>query len=70
MSMRDRRARSLAKSITWRVSGVVILWIIAWALTGDVGQTSAITIVFHAIRVILYYFHERIWERVKWGRKR
>jgi hypothetical protein len=29
---------------------------------------SIITLLFHSIRVILYYFHERVWERISWGR--
>jgi uncharacterized membrane protein len=31
-------------------------------------QTSWITITFHSIRLVLYYFHERGWENVEWGR--
>ena len=27
-----------------------------------------ITLVFHIIRIILYYFHERFWERITWGK--
>lgn len=67
--MKDTWKRSWAKSITWRALGVIILFTIAWALTGDVGQTSVITVVFHAVRVVLYVVHERVWERIGWGRK-
>jgi hypothetical protein len=28
---------------------------------------TTITILFHGIRLILYYYHERIWERISWG---
>jgi len=26
--------------------------------------------LFHSIRLILYYFHERIWESIDWGRRK
>ena len=29
---------------------------------------TAITIVFHGIRFVMYYFHERIWEQIEWGK--
>jgi uncharacterized membrane protein len=32
-------------------------------------QTTLITIAFHTIRLVLYYYHERVWERVRWGRE-
>ena len=66
--MRDSRVRSLAKSITWRVTGIIILAGLAWWFTGNVEQTTLITVTFHSIRVVLYYFHERVWERIEWGR--
>jgi hypothetical protein len=31
---------------------------------------TLITVLFHSIRMVTYYFHERIWLRVKWGRIR
>jgi hypothetical protein len=28
---------------------------------------TLITVLFHSIRVVLYYFHERLWEHISWG---
>jgi len=67
-SLRDSKLRSLVKSVTWRVTGILILGAIAWWFTGSWAETTGITITFHSIRVVLYYFHERAWERVSWGR--
>jgi len=66
----DHRRRSWAKSITWRVVGVVLLGVITYMVTRDWGKTTGITIVFHGLRLVLYYFHERLWERINWGRIR
>ena len=64
----DTRKRSWAKSLTWRILGVVLLGLITYAITKDWKEMAVITAVFHGIRVILYYAHERVWERIDWGR--
>ena len=56
------------KSILWRVIGIVVLGTISYAITGNWKQMTLITVLFHSIRVVLYYYHERVWERIKWGR--
>jgi uncharacterized membrane protein len=66
----DTPRRSWVKSITWRAIGVVILGAISYAVTRDLGAVTLITLAFHGIRLILYYWHERLWERVTWGRIR
>jgi len=37
-------------------------------MTGSWEQTGGITVLFHTIRIVLYYWHERLWERVSWGK--
>ena len=64
----ETRRRSWLKSITWRIMGIFILSAITWLVTRSWEATSLITIIFHAIRVVLYYYHERGWEKVEWGR--
>jgi uncharacterized membrane protein len=66
----DTRWRSLAKSITWRVAGIIILGGLSWLFTRGWRETALITITFNAIRLILYYFHERAWEKIGWGRRK
>jgi len=66
--MVDSRTRSLIKSIVWRIAGIVLLIPLGYAFTGKWTEASAIAMTFHAIRVVMYYFHERAWERVRWGR--
>ena len=64
----ESHARAWVKSIVWRLFGIVILGTISWIITKSWKEMSMITLLFHSIRVILYYFHERVWERISWGR--
>lgn len=66
--MIDSRIRSLVKSLTFRVIGIIVLGLITYLITGSWNETLWINVLFHSIRVPLYYFHERGWERIEWGR--
>tara|TARA_B110000444_G_scaffold237152_1_gene249635 strand:+ start:481 stop:687 length:207 start_codon:yes stop_codon:yes gene_type:complete len=64
----DLKKRTIAKTMTWRVTASLTTFIIAWILTGDfligvsIGSTEAIAKIF------LYYFHERIWNNINWAK--
>ena len=64
----DTKKRSWVKSLTWRVFGIILLGVISFMITKDWKTMTTITVLFHGIRLILYYYHERIWERVSWGK--
>lgn len=56
--------RAIIKSIVWRIFGIVLLFLISYFITGNFTETTIITIVFHTIRVILYVFHEEMWDKL------
>jgi uncharacterized membrane protein len=63
----DSRIRSITKSITWRITGIWVLLALGYIITGSWEKASAISITFHLVRIVLYYVHERLWLRTKWG---
>ncbi len=64
----EMKRRSWVKSIIWRVIGIFILGGLSWLVTRDWQETTIITVVFHAVRTVLYYYHERMWDKIEWGR--
>lgn len=64
----ETHTRAWVKSIVWRILGIAILGIISWFATRSWKEMTMITLFFHSIRITLYYFHERVWERISWGR--
>jgi uncharacterized membrane protein len=62
-----QRKISLVKGITWRFVGSIDTILISWIYTGDpiiglkIGATEFLT------KVVLYYIHERIWNKIKIG---
>ncbi len=65
--MRETRKRSVAKSITWRLICIVVSIVVSFLLTARWDIAVAIGGIYNVVTMILYYFHERIWNIVKWG---
>ena len=67
--MTETTSRSLAKTLTWRVTGSSSTFLIAYLITGSLGASSGIAIVQMIVNTVLYLIHERAWSRVIWGRR-
>jgi uncharacterized membrane protein len=67
--MKETRKRSIAKSVTWRIICIIVSILTALLLTGKWDVSVAIGTVYNIITMILYYFHEREWNRIKWETK-
>lgn len=65
--MEETNKRSLVKAITWSVVGAVLLSGLMYLLTGNYEQTTLIIFLYYGIRVLIYYCHERVWLKIKWG---
>jgi sulfate adenylyltransferase large subunit len=61
------RRRSLAKALSWRVLGSILTFIVVFAFTRDVGLALAITATEALAKIALYYAHEQLWSRYKYG---
>ncbi len=66
---KDKPWRSLAKAISWRITGSVDTFVIAYLFSGNVKLAASIGATEVLTKIILYYFHERIWGRLKAGVK-
>lgn len=64
----ETKKRSWVKAVVWRITGIFILGLISWLITKSWKEVTLITLIFHSIRLVLYYIHERIWEKISWGR--
>ncbi|MCM2279784.1 MAG: DUF2061 domain-containing protein [Oligoflexia bacterium] len=65
---RDLPIRSLAKAVTWRVSGSVATAFLVYLATGAIHVALAIGGLEVIVKMGLYYVHERVWERIDLGR--
>ena len=61
--------RHLLKTITWRVVGTLDTMVLGWLITGNPMTGIKIGGVEVLTKMVLYYIHERIWYRSKFGVK-
>lgn len=65
----EKGFRSLAKSISWRIIGTIDTVIISYLITGEVSLALSIGSIELVTKMVLYFFHERLWNLIKWGKK-
>ena len=47
----------------------IILWVNG-LVDNDIAKTAIwSSVVFHGVRLVMYYYHERLWLKVKWGQR-
>ena len=63
----ERPLRSLFKALTWRTTGSVDTFILSFIFTGSAKVSAAISGTELMTKLLLYYGHERIWARIKFG---
>jgi len=64
----ERIKRSLAKTISWRIVGTLDTIVISWLITGTLSLALSIGLIELITKMTLYFFHERIWNKIKWGK--
>lgn len=60
--------RSLAKAVSWRVLGSADTFLLSLIFTGSGRYAVSIASAEALTKIALYYVHERVWRRVRWGR--
>jgi uncharacterized membrane protein len=65
----ETKRRSIVKAITWRTMGTIDTMLIAYFLTGEVKTAVSIGGIEIFTKMILYFFHERVWNLINWGKR-
>jgi uncharacterized membrane protein len=66
----ETHSRSLAKAISWRITGTVDTMLISLIITQSLKLAAAIGFTEVVTKSVLYYLHERAWLRIPYGRMR
>ena len=64
----ETRKRTLAKTIAFRIIATITTIVLVLIFTGDYALAGTIGALDVISKLIIYYFHERVWHKVKWGR--
>jgi uncharacterized membrane protein len=67
--MQETSLRSIIKTLSWRLTGSGATFLVSYLISNDIAMASTIAVIQLTTNTILYYFHERIWNKIMWGRK-
>lgn len=62
--------RSIIKAITWRAGGTIVTFIVAWIITENLNFSAKIGALDTIVKIGVFYFHERLWNRLNFGRSK
>ncbi|MDR3519432.1 MAG: DUF2061 domain-containing protein [Candidatus Pacebacteria bacterium] len=60
--------RSVVKTVTYR--GVILMldFSVLYLFTRKIDVAVSFTIISNIYTTVAYFFHERIWDKIKWGK--
>lgn len=64
----ETKRRSLLKSISFRIVVIISDTTIIYLITRRLDATIFLTVLTNSSSTILYFLHERFWNKVTWGR--
>jgi uncharacterized membrane protein len=64
----EKPLRSVLKALSWRVVGTIDTLVVSYYVTGKFTLAASIASVDFLTKLVLYFFHERIWNKIKWGK--
>lgn len=56
--------RHISKTVTWRIIGTMDTILLSWLITGDAFVGLKIGLVETVTKMVLYFFHERVWYKI------
>jgi len=66
--MKVTKARSFAKSLSYRIWGTFSSWAVVYVITGEGALATLVAFWETVVKVGIYYSHERVWNNVSWGK--
>lgn len=65
----ERRVRSLAKTISWRIVATSTTILLVFLFTGNLVISASVGALELLAKIVIYYVHERIWDMSNFGRE-
>lgn len=67
---KETNKRSILKGVSWRLVATTTTVIIVYVFFGRLDLAIAAGMIETVLKVGLYWWHERLWHKVRWGQKR
>jgi uncharacterized membrane protein len=67
-SIFETRRRSIVKALSWRILAGFITAAVALTMTGELKFAAEIGLIDTLVKLVIYFGHERVWNRIGYGR--
>lgn len=64
----EKPVRSISKAISWRLAATLTTILLVYAFTGNIVLGSSVGAAELIVKTLVYYVHERVWNRLGFGR--
>ena len=65
----EHSSRTFVKALTWQLIGFVVMSIVNYYYLGSLRSGIGLSALLAMIGLLIYYLHERLWEKISWGRR-
>ena len=66
---KETRSRSIFKAFSWRVLATLTTVLIVYMFTGETAIALSVGGIEVFVKMLVYFFHERAWDKVRFGRR-
>tara|TARA_R100000008_G_C3584505_1_gene171174 strand:- start:32 stop:763 length:732 start_codon:yes stop_codon:yes gene_type:complete len=66
--MIDLAKRSVSKAVSWKMLGFLVLSSIIYFATGSLKEAGSVAVLYHFLMLVLFVAHERVWNKITWGK--
>ena len=67
---KETNTRSIVKGISWRIVATTTTIVIVYVFFGRLDLAIAAGLIETILKVALYWGHEKVWQKIHWGKKR
>lgn len=65
--MTETKTRSMVKAFTYRFWQSLNTFVISLIVTGKIDMAATIVSIEVIVKIFVYFWHERIWDKIRWG---
>ncbi|HSD64327.1 MAG TPA: adenylyl-sulfate kinase [Ignavibacteriaceae bacterium] len=66
---KETKIRSVVKAITWRALATLTTMSLVFIFIGDMTLALSVGGIEVVLKMLIYFTHERVWDKIKWGKK-
>jgi len=69
LHLKDTFKRSIVKSVGYRLIIIILDFTTVYIFTHKIEMAVGFMLISNIYTTIVYFLHERIWDKIKWGKK-